>query len=527
MSRSYKNVRPKKNWVYSVEGLMNLYSVTANTVSNWVGEGLMPSDSQRPHLFRGASAAHFHQQKRAQASFKLAADEFRCWTCQMPVQPSFENLAFGTARNGRRMCFATCPQCSGKLQKFVSETDRDNFEDCLNPNNPTDCQHEEDSADRGGIGSSGEIDTSDLWLKNDRVIYKWLSYAGRYDVKTVDRHLAAIRYFEAFLQGKPFHTLTTDDVAKVRDDLKRRAKGGATDHLSSSSIKHTVSHLIAFIDWLVKQDGFKRLPKDLTGYLKLPKATVAASTAAKSKDFPTLAEAEDLLKQMPSKSLVDQRARAVFAIAFLGALRADTIASLKLKHIDIDNRLILQDARTVRAKAGKNINILWFPIQTTFADIVIEWVRKLQSFGFTGDDGLFPDLKLLKHRPAFGLHKPVPVMTTQHVVTQAFAIASRNIDIKYTPHAAKHTIAAERDMRPLTQLERKAWSVNMGHENEQITERHYGKLTDDLRFEVLENVGKNDPTKNVSLSDEDKIALVDGILKDIEKRVALVNEPSP
>jgi integrase len=516
MSRSYKGVRPKKNWVYSVEDLMNLYSVTANTVSNWVGEGLMPSDSQRPNLFQGASVIHFHKQKRKQASVNLAADEFICLTCHMPVKPGIEKMAFDTARNGRHMCFATCPRCTSKVQKFVSETDRDNFGNCRNPNTTMDCQHEEDSTVRGGIWISGEINTSDLWVQNDRVIYKWLSYAGRYDVKTIDRHLAAIRYGEALLQGKPFHTLTTDDVAKVRDDLKRRAKGGAMDHLSSSSIKHTVSHLIAFIDWLLKQDGFKRLPKDITGYLKLPKATVAASTAAKSKDFPTLAEAENLLNQMPSKSLVDQRARAVFAIAFLGALRADTIASLKIKHFDIGNKLILQDASTVRAKAGKHINIRWFPIQKTFENVVIDWVQKLQSFGFAGDDSLCPDLKFLKHRPVLGSLEPVPVMTTPHVVTQAFAIACRNSDIKYTPHAAKHTMGAERDMRPLTQLERKAWSANMGHENEQITERYYGNLTDDQRFEVLENIGKNDLTNNVSMSDGDKIALVDGILRSLK-----------
>jgi integrase len=415
------------------------------------------------------------------------------------------------------MCFATCPQCAGKIQKFISETDRDNFENCRNLNTTTECQHEEDSTVRGGVWISGEINTSDLWVQNDRVIYKWLSYAGRYDVKTIDRHLSAIRYGEALLQGKPFQTLTTDDVSKVRDDLKRRAKWGATDHLSSSSIKHTVSHLIAFIEWLLKQDGFKRLPKDITGYLKLPKATVAASTAAKSKDFPTLEDAEGLLKQMPSKTLVEQRARAIFAIAFLGALRADTIASLKIKHFDIGNKLILQDASTVRSKAGKNINIRWFPIQKTFAEIVIAWVQKLQSLGFTRDDSLFPDIKFLKHRPMLGSPAPVPVMTTPHVVTQAFAIASQNSDIKYTPHAAKHTIGAERDMRPLTQLERKAWSANMGHENEQTTERHYGKLADEQRFEVLENIGKNELKQDVSMSDEDKIALVDGILKKINR----------
>ncbi|SFR38709.1 Site-specific recombinase XerC [Yoonia tamlensis] len=516
MSRSYKNVRPKKNWVYSVEDLMELYSVTDNTVSNWVGEGLMPSDSQRPNLFQGASVIRFHQQKRKQTSFILAASEFYCLTCKIPIKPSTEMMTFDTASNGKHMCCATCPRCSRKVQKFVSETDRDNFENCRNPNTTTECQHEEDSTVRGGVGSSSEINTSDLCVRNDRIIYKWLSYAGRYDVKTIDRHLAAIRYGEALLQGKPFQTLTTDDVAKVRDDLKRRAKWDATDHLSSSSIKHTVSHLIAFSEWLLKQDGFKRLPKDITGYLKLPKATVAASTAMDSKDFPTIEEAEDLLKQMPSKSLGDQRARAIFAIAFLGALRADTIASLKIKHFDIGNKLILQDASTVRAKAGKHINIRWFPIQKTFADIVIDWVQKLRSLGFTGDDSLFLDLKFLKHRPALGSPQAVPVMSTSHVVTQAFAIASQNSDVKYTPHAAKHTIGAEKDMRPLTQLERKAWSVNMGHENEQTTERHYGKLADEQRFEVLGNIGKNELTKNANISDEVKIAIFDSFFRQLK-----------
>lgn len=39
--------------------------------------------------------------------------------------------------------------------------------------------------------------------------------------------------------------------------------------------------------------------------------------------------------------------------------------------------------------------------------------------------------------------------------------------IKFTPDSAKHCIGAERDERPLTHLERKAWSENMGHENDQ------------------------------------------------------------
>ena len=149
-----------------------------------------------------------------------------------------------------------------------------------------------------------------------------------------------------------------------------------------------------------------------------------------------------------------------------------------------------------------------------------EWIRALTGLGFTGDDALFPDNRWLKYRPrAQGENrKPVPVMSTKHAVTEAFAIACRESNVKFTPHSAKHSIGAERDVRPLTQLERKAWSENMGHENEQITERHYGKLSDERRFEVLERIGASVRGDTLKISDEEKIALVDSILELMRNR---------
>lgn len=322
------------------------------------------------------------------------------------------------------------------------------------------------------------------------------------------------------MAGKPFSKLTREDVAKVRNDLKRRAEPDVSDNLSASSIRHIVSHLSAFFAWLIKQDGFKSLPQDIQGYLKLPKAVLAAARPVRKKDYPTLEEAELLLSEMPSRSLVDQRARAIFAIAFLGALRADTIISLRMRHVNVPHRLILQDANSVRAKAGKSLDILWFPIPKIFEEAVIDWLRTLERLGFTEEDALFPDNEWLKHRPRTYAQnrKSVPVMTTIHAVTTAFAIACRNSKFKYTPHSAKHCIAAERDERPLTQIERKAWSENMGHENEQITERHYGKLPDERRFEVLEQIGTKAGRDAIEISDEEKIAFFDGVVKLMRNR---------
>lgn len=167
MSRSYMKVVPKKYWVYSVESLMLLYSVNANTISNWVTE--------------------------------------------------------------------------------------------------------DDGSAPGGVGITRAFALGGLHTASDRIIHDWLTYSGQYDVKTVDRHLSALRYCEKVLSGKSFSKITREDVAKVRDDLKRRALSDEMDSLSSSSIKHVVSHLSAFLDWLLKQNGFKSLPRTCRVTLGCPR----------------------------------------------------------------------------------------------------------------------------------------------------------------------------------------------------------------------------------------------------------------
>ena len=521
MSKSYKGIRLKKHRVYSVEQLSAAYSVTANTMSNWVGEGLKPSDDQRPYLFRGAVVQEFHRQKRIGLSRKLLPGQFCCRGCQSEVFPAIETVEDSIAENGRRMYSAKCPECASKIQKISGEIDRNKVEDCRNPNTPTECLHEEKTSEYGGIGIKADKDVPVFYANNDRIIHRWQTYAGRYSEKTVVRHLAAIRYFENFLEGKVFSKLTTDDFAAVREDLKRRVNSDMSDSMSASSIRHTVSHLVAFFDWLSKQDGYKRLPKDFAGYLTLPKAILERSAQVKQKEYPSLAEAETLLTAMPYKSLVEMRGRAIFALAFLGALRADTLASLRIKHFDIERRLIVQDASVTRTKAGKSLNIWWFPIPKSFEIAVIEWSDTLRSLGFTGEDALFPDTRYLKHRGARSGDKlsSVPVMSTTHAVTAAFRIASRDSEAKFTPHAAKHTIGAERDIRSLTHEERKAWSLNMGHESELITERHYGTMTENRRFEVLENIGSKKAIDIALLPDSEKVKMFDTFCEVMKNRL--------
>jgi integrase/uncharacterized protein YbaR (Trm112 family) len=521
MARSYKGVPLKKNRVYNVEDIQRLFGVSANTISNWVGEGLQPSDQLRPYVFQGASLQHFHLQRRERSRKNLRAGEFHCTGCKAAVFPDIETVRDLDAKSGKHMYIAACPDCEKPLYKLSHAADCDIISDCRNPNSSRQRLHEEKDQILGGIGIEAGVPMPRLYLDNDRALYKWLTYAGRFDEKTVDGHLSAIRYCEVICGGKRFEHYTVEDAARVRDELKRRVRKEEDDSLSTSTVKHRASHLVSFFEWCLKQEGFSRLPKDLSAYFQLPKAAFAAAPARALRAFPTIDEAEALLLAMPSASLSDRRARAIFAIAFLGALRADTAISLRLKHVDLAGQRIIQDGTTLRSKNGKSANISWFPIPPVFAEEVVRWCKTLHELNYRDEDALFPSAEnLFSH----GLsvipdRKPIPVMLTKHAVSEAFAIACRNGSNNYTPHSAKHTIGSLRDEKHLTHAQRRAWSENMGHESERITETHYAKFSDVQRAEALASIAHGSEPVDMRGLDEQKDALWDDLIELLNKHV--------
>ncbi|MGJ8530441.1 MAG: hypothetical protein ACSHWX_18145, partial [Maritalea sp.] len=283
---------------------------------------MQKSDKKQPHLFRGAVVNAFHKQRRARAKIHLRPGEVKCTGCKLAVFPEVGTLSERVVREGTHMCLGICPECGAHVQKFTSQADRDYFDALRNPNTTKDSLHEEIHEDLGRIGKDEETHPTVVWTANDRLMYRWQNFAGRYDEKTVDRHLSAIRLLEETLVGKPFDQLTNHDIGLVREKLKQSLLAKNELQRSKSTVAHTASHLTAFLQWLLKQDGYKRLPRDLPDYLKLPKSVYSASLAKQAKAYPTLDEAEALLHEMPVQNLKDQRSKAIFAMAFLGALRA-------------------------------------------------------------------------------------------------------------------------------------------------------------------------------------------------------------
>ncbi|MEP5170926.1 MAG: site-specific integrase [Shimia thalassica] len=326
------------------------------------------------------------------------------------------------------------------------------------------------------IGKDKGSRQSNWFTINDRIIYDWQAYAGRFNPKTEQAHLVSIRDFERFLAGRSFEKVTPQDAGAYRDHLvKLRVLSKETGGLSNSTVRHRASHLAAFFKWLRGQTGYRRLSASLPDYLALPRNTSALPLARDQRLFPSMDEAWHMVDLMPGQTIVQRRDRAMVAFAFVCGLRAGALTSLRIKHLNLDRRTVVQDASEMRAKNGKSYCATWFPRTEAFRDVFVYWVQELEALGFQAEDALFPEIKDLV--PRSPQEFAVSPLATSRALQTAFARASAPLGTSYTPHSARHTLKALGARLCRTHEERKAWSMNLGHADEQITERHYGKMS--------------------------------------------------
>lgn len=476
-------------------------------MSNWVGSGLIPSEGDGPQLFRGAELVRFHAERRARSKSELRYGEFKCTGCKTAVFPECLTLSFTEASHGKTFAQGSCPDCSAVVMKILGETECNMIQNCINTNTSLSQTDEVKGAMPGRIGKKQGKESPDWYSVNDRIVFEWQIYAGRYDSKTIDAHLASIRDFERVTGGKPFHLIKTKVVDIYRTKLidlgKLPADAGGK---SNSTIRHRASHLSKFFEWLCNQKGYKRLNKDLPGYFALPRSATAQALSRPAKPFPKMEEAIKLASEMPARTRLDRRNRAIFALAFVSGFRASALSSLRLRHVDIVAKRVVHDAADIRAKNGKSYTANWFPRTEPLQKNVVEWIKELELLGFGQNDALFPHCEFLvaRHWPKGTNRAGIEPMRTSLAVTEAFKAATSQPPHNYSPHSARHSLAALGDQLCRSSEDKKAWSLNLGHSSEKTTQTHYAKVTDTRKCEIFEAFNETD-----HWTDEEKDLMLD------------------
>ena len=160
------------------------------------------------------------------------------------------------------------------------------------------------------------------------------------------------------------------------------------------------------------------------------------------------------------------RPRADRLLASLRSTRS-AIISFKLKHIDVENELIEQDAR-VRTKRAKTFTSWFFPVGDDFRTFSSIGSASCASKRLGPEDPLFPKSKLtpddnLEFR-AVNLDRAhrANANRVRAIFREACALAGLPY---FNPHSLRNTLVQIAYELKLDPESWKAWSQNLGHEN--------------------------------------------------------------
>lgn len=195
--------------------------------------------------------------------------------------------------------------------------------------------------------------------ENERIKRRYLQFlkaAKRKDPSTVLKAAEGILRFEASTNYASFKRFRIEQAIKFQDRMNAEISKTTGKPLSKSTISSILAANKGFIFWLADQAGYKsRIRHSDADYFNMDAKGQRVASATRETPYPSMEMARHAFNCMPEVTDIDQRNKALFAFLMLTGARNDATASLRLKHINMIDRCVYQDAREVRTKnANRN-----------------------------------------------------------------------------------------------------------------------------------------------------------------------------
>jgi integrase len=328
-----------------------------------------------------------------------------------------------------------------------------------------------------------------------RAYFAFLKEAKGLSEPSVDAAAKAISRFESYTRWKSFNAFHFEQAVAFKRHLATQVGQRSGEPLSKATLRQTLAALKAFLEWLAGQPGYKsRITYSEAAYFSLSLKDATVARAIREERVPALEQIHHVIAAMPHQTDIDQRNRALIALAALTAARADALASMRLKHIDLEAGRIIQDAKQVRTKFSKSFPTFFVPIGGSALAIVSEWVAFLKCERLWGpDDPLFP-----ASRVALGPDRQFQVVgldrkcwSNSSPIRKIFRDAFTAAGLPYSnPHTFRKTLAKLGQRICRTPEELKAWSQNIGHDDVLTTLTSYGAVGLDRQAEIIRSSWK-------------------------------------
>jgi len=343
--------------------------------------------------------------------------------------------------------------------------------------------------------------------ENERIkrkYFEWQKEANRKGQSTIDNIRKAISRFEQYNQYKDFKTFNKDQAVAFKKHLTETKSLNKQEPLSKSTLLSTMRNLKDFFKWLAYQKGYKKIDIWQIEYLNPSEKDTRIAQSPRRTRVATIEQIKKVIHAMPASNDIEFRNRALVAFTLLTGIRDSAIASLRLKHINLNDELVEQRGAEVKTKFSKTIYTYFFPVGEEIKQIIIEWVNYLYKERlFNGDDPIFPRTKLKLNEDNYFAPDGIEPKFWQSAnqIRKIFKEAFENAEIEYfTPHSFRDTLTRLGENLCKTPEEFKAWSQNLGHEQVLTTFYSYGYVEEYHQGQIIKSLANRKNQDNVQLA---------------------------
>lgn len=341
---------------------------------------------------------------------------------------------------------------------------------------------------------------------NERIKHKYFAFlkeAKRHSEPTVDAAAKALNRFEVYNKHRDFKSFHFQQAVAFKNYLPGQNGKMSGKKLSKATLHSTLTQLKHFFRWLAQQPGYKsRIKYCDAEYFNLSEKDTRIATAKRQQKIPTMEQIKHVIETMPISSEIERRNRALLAFTLLTGARDGAIASMKLKHVDLIDGCVNQDAREVKTKFSKTFDTFFFPVGEEILRIVAEWVSYLREEKLWGnDDPLFPATRIaLGHSHQFeaaGLARKhwSNASAIRKIFSESFVCAGLPY---FNPHSFRNTLAQLGERVCQTPEHFKAWSQNLGHEKVLTTFTSYGEVGCQRQRKIIRDLAV--PQKGIQIN---------------------------
>jgi integrase/recombinase XerD len=349
-----------------------------------------------------------------------------------------------------------------------------------------------------------------------REFFQYLKGAEGFDETSINMFAEAIDQWQVFTKNEDFINFNKTKAGEFVSWLKTRGSKTPSGQVSLATQHNYFRRIKRFFRWLSDQPKYRKILKSDIDFMRLSKKENRIATSGTKKRIPTLEEFKKIIESIEIKNEIDKRDRAMICLTLITGMRVSALVSLRMKSFDKASEIFGQNpADGVKTKASKRITTTFFSIGWNNAEQYFkEWYEYLEAKGFQPDDPIFPaTLNLLGSGDNSYSRDSVSkgFWSGTGGARKIFEKRCKNAGLHYfNPHSLRHSIVSILSKMKLTEEEKKAISLNLGHSDIGTTfgSYGYGSMSDEKAIDVVKSLKEQDNGKNNGgISDEDKALL--------------------